>query len=213
MDSTPGKMKVLSGSSEIAANVIDNPLEASVELGSEVALSGSQNDATGVKLMSRHLSGINGPLMNHPLHPGEKKTGSAFFRPINTYHRVGRTDELKVGAVENVKLFSPAPTIRLNDTELHLSPGSPRNVQLGGTSTTGFTEPVVDPSDEVRAIFERGVLSKKDSLEAQPPSHPARASPTTSRRDSINQLQRLHQHNRVPRLGGKVIYIHVYDRE
>lgn len=196
-------MKVLSGPSEIVANVIDNPLEASVELGSEVALSGSQNDAGGARLMSRHLSDEGGaPLKSLPLQLGEKKAGSAFFKPI-----VGlpATDELKLGAAESMKLFKPTPTIRVNDADLKLSPGSPRIVALGGVSTTGFTEPTpVDPSsEEVRAIFERGQLAKKESLEARPHSLPGRESPST-RRDSINQLQRLQQHSRVPRLGGKV---------
>ena len=191
-------MKVLTGPAEIAANVIDNPLEASVELGSEVALSGSQNDMGGARLMSRHVSSEGGaPLKSLPLRLGEKKAGSAFFKPI-----VGpsATDELKLGAAESIKLFKPTPTIRVNDADLRLSPGSPRAVALGGVTSTGFSEP--DSSEEVRAIFERGQLAKKDSLDARH-SLPGRESPS-SRRDSINQLQRLHQHNRVPRLGGRV---------
>ena len=209
-ESTPHKMKVLSGPSEIAANVIDNPFEASVELGSEVALSGSQNDATGQKLMQRHV----GSLGNLPLQLGEKKAGSAFFKPIASGFVDAETDETKLGVSENLKLVKPTPTIRLNDAELSLSPspGSPRAVPLGETSVTGFVVPEVDPSDEVRAIFERGGLVKKGSLEAGPPSLSGRDSPS-SRRDSINQLQRLQQHNRVPRLGGKVhvhVHVHVY---
>ena len=204
VDGTPHKLKVLTGPSEIAANVIDNPLEASVELGSEVALSRSQNDARGVKLMSHNvISGEGrGRLTNVPLKLGEKKAGSAFFKPIMG---LGETDELKLGAAENVKLFKPTPTIRVNDADLRLSPGSPRLVSLGGVSTTGFAEPTpTDPSEEVRAIFERGQLAKKESLETpQPQSQPGRESPS-SRRDSINQLQRLQQKNRVPCLGGKV---------
>ena len=191
-------MKVLTGPAEIAANVIDNPLEASVELGSEVALSGSQNDMGGARLMSRHVSSEGGaPLKSLPLRLGEKKAGSAFFKPI-----VGpsATDELKLGAAESIKLFKPTPTIRVNDADLRLSPGSPRAVALGGVTSTGFSEP--DSSEEVRAIFERGQLAKKDSLDARH-SLPGRESPS-SRRDSINQLQRLHQHNRVPCLGGRV---------
>ena len=207
---------MLSGTSEIVANVIDNPLEASVELGSEVALSHSQNDATGERLMTRHLSGSNGPLSNlPPLRPGQKKAGSAFFRPITTSSSSsgeGETDEAKVGVTQGVRLFAPTPTIRLNDDELRLSPGSPRVVQANGTTTgvTGFPE-LVDPSDEVRAIFERGVaLTKKDSLEDRLPKQTSLESPrprresTSSRSDSISQLQRLQQHNRVPCLGGKV---------
>ena len=194
-------MKVLTGPTEIAANVIDNPLEASVELGSEVALSGSQNDMGGARLMSRHISSEGGaPLKSLALRLGEKKAGSAFFKPI-----VGpsATDELKLGAAESNKLFKPTPTIRVNDADLRLSPGSPRVVALCGVTSTGFTEPPpVDASEEVRAIFERGQLSNKDSLDARH-SLPGRESPS-SRRDSINQLQRLQQHNRVPRLGGKV---------
>lgn len=200
-ESTPHKMKVLSGPSEIAANIIDNPLEASVELGSEVALSGSQNDTTGERLMDRHV----GSLGNLSLHPGEKKAGSAFFKPISSGFASAETDETKLGVSENLRLIKPTPTIRLNDSELSLSsPGSsPHSVPLGETSVTGFAVPEVDPSEEVRAIFERGGMVKKDSLEARPPSLTGRDSPN-SRRDSINQLQRLQQHNRVPRLGGKV---------
>jgi flagellar biosynthesis chaperone FliJ len=203
VEGTPHKMKVLTGPTEIAANVIDNPLEASVELGSEVALSGSQNDMGGARLMSRHISSEGGaPLKSLALRLGEKKAGSAFFKPI-----VGpsATDELKLGAAESNKLFKPTPTIRVNDADLRLSPGSPRVVALCGVTSTGFTEPPpVDASEEVRAIFERGQLSNKDSLDARPHSLPGRESPS-SRRDSINQLQRLQQHNRVPHLGGKFI--------
>ena len=202
MEGTPHKMKVLTGPSEIAANVIDNPLEASVELGSEVALSGSQNDMGGARLMSRHFgSEGSAPLKSLSIQLGEKRAGSAFFKPI-----VGlpATDELKLGAAESVKLFKPTPTIRVNDADLRLSPGSPRVVPLSGFTSTGFTEQTdVDSSDEVRAIFERGQLAKKENLVARPQSLPGRESPSC-RKDSINQLQRLQQHNRVPRLGGKV---------
>ena len=144
------------------------------------------------------------------LQPGERKAGSAFFKPITTEHsgRQGgmETDEVKLGAMgSGVKLIRPTPTIRLNDAELRLSPGSPQTVPLSGNTVTGFTVPDMDPSDEVRAIFERGSMVKNDSLEAQPVNLPGgRESPST-RRDSINQLQRLQQHNRVPRLGGKVL--------
>ena len=198
-DSTPHKMKVLSGSSEIAANVVENPLEASAELGAEVALSGSQNDMTGEKLMASHLE----YLKNLSLRPGEKKAGSAFFKPISGEPRTrqAETDESKLGAAsESVRLVKPTPTIRLNDAELRLSPSLPHPVHPYGTSVTGFEIPVMDPSDEVRAILENKLA--KDSLN-QPQSHPGRESPST-RKDSINQLQRLQQHNRVPRLGGKV---------
>jgi hypothetical protein len=199
-DSTPHKMKVLSGSSEIAANVVENPLEASAELGAEVALSGSQNDMTGEKLMASHLE----YLKNLSLRPGEKKAGSAFFKPIGGEPRTGQaeTDESKLGAAsESVRLVKPTPTIRLNDAELRLSPSLPHPVHPYGTSVTGFEVPVMDPSDEVRAILENKLA--QDSLN-QPQSHPGRESPST-RKDSINQLQRLQQHNRVPRLGGKFI--------
>ena len=103
------------------------------------------------------------------------------------------------------KLVKPTPTIRVNDAELRLSPGSPQWVSPYGntTSVTSLKDPVVDPSDEVRAILEHR-LEKMDSLD-QPQSHPERDSPST-RKDSINQLQRLQQHNRVPRLGGKVTF-------
>ena len=200
-DQTPRKMKVLSGPSEIAANVVDNPLEASVELGSEVALSGSQNTVMGEKLMSHHLSrAVGGPLGNLSLQPGEKKAGSAFFKPIID---IPATDELKLGATESVKLFKPTPTIRVNDAELR-SPGSPRVVALGGVSTTGFGEVTpADTSEEVRAILERGQLKKRENLEARSRTVSGRESPS-ARKDSINQLQRLQQHNRVPQLGGKV---------
>lgn len=203
-DSTPHKMKVLSGTTEIAANVVENPLEASAELGAEVALSGSLNDATGIKLMSKHI----GSLAHLSLQPGEKKAGSAFFKPIGSPNlSEAETDERKLGAAIT-KLVKPTPTICLNDAELRLSPGSP--MMPYGTGVTGFAMPV-DPSDEVRAIFE-GKVVKTESLDSKPQSHPGRDSPST-RKDSINQLQRLQQHNRVPRLGGKVSNMYICDLE
>ena len=203
-DAVLHKMKILSGSSEIAANVVENPLEASAELGAEVALSGSQNDATGAKLMAKHL----GSLKHLSLKPGEKKAGSAFFKPIGLPHAgEGATDELKLGAAENVTLFKPTPTICLNDAELHLSPMSPR--QPYTTGVTGFANPT-DPSDEVRAIFEgKTAVASKEKLETQSQGHSSRESPSSgTRRNSICQLQRLQQHMMVPRLGGKVIVHH-----
>ena len=129
---------------------------------------------------------------------GRRRLGSAFFKPIVG---LSATDELKLGATESVKLIKPTPTIRVNDAELR-SPGSPRVVTLGGVGTTGFAEPTPsDTSEEVRAILER--CQPKGSLEARPHSTPGRESPST-RKDSINQLQRLQQHSKVPQLGGKV---------
>ena len=98
--------------------------------------------------MARHL----GSQKQLPLQLGEKKPGSAFFKPIGQMLGEGATDESKLEAGEGLKevnLVKPTPVIYINDTEVHLSPMTP---PYGGMRT-GF-EKEVDPSDEVRAIFE-----------------------------------------------------------
>ena len=195
---TPQKLKILSGSSEIVANVLESSLESSVELASEVALSESQNNTTGADLMAHHLSSLK----HLPLQPGEKKAGSAFFRPISVGHQGdgGATDEVKL--VKSLKLVKPTPTIFVNDKELRLSPLTPPYA-----TTSGKTE--VDPSEEVQAIFE-GKLEKMGEKIAEGVRQQESQSPSSMlRKSSINQLQRLQQHMRVPHIGGQVCTMYV----
>ena len=158
-----------------------------MELADEVALSESQNNTSGSELMAHHLKHLS-------LQPGEKKAGSAFFRPIGLGDHLprgqGATDEVKL--VKSLKLVKPTPTIFLNDAELRLSPLTP---------PYGSGKVEVDPSEEVQAIFE-GRLEKKVAdgggrRKSQSPS-------SALRKSSITQLQRLQQHMRVPHLGGQV---------
>ena len=113
--------KVLKASKEISARVVDNDLESSIELGVDATMARSNEDTTGRDLMAQHF-----PKMR-PC--GELKLGGELsaFRPI----KQPETDEEKLesGSDSSGKphhLVKPTPVIRVNDSEIQLSPISPR---------------------------------------------------------------------------------------
>ena len=196
-------LTILKASSEVSANVIDNPLEGSVELGVETALSSSHNATTGHKLLTQHLG----------KHPSGVQLEQAYFKPI----LASETDESKLESekqgsasaygteLTTTKLHRP--TIYVNDTEMKLSPMSPPTTAMGGGAPQVDFPDFPDPAEEVRRILaskmdvEPGGL--RPGAESASSSRCSSAGPR-SRRDSINQLQKLQLNSKVPKLGGKV---------
>lgn len=123
------KLHLLPASSEISASVLEgaDPLESSLEMGVDIALSNSQNTAVGSELMSQHLEGGKA----RPKEFQWSERSSAFFKPIGaglagdeTSH--GQTDEEK-----SHQLIKPRPSIFVNDSEMSLSPLSPPYGKVG----------------------------------------------------------------------------------
>ena len=204
---SPKKLTILKASSEVSANVIDNPLEESVELGVETALSSSHNATTGHKLLTQHLG----------KHPSGVQLQQAYFKPI----LMSETDESKLESerqgsastygAELTTAKQHRPTIYVNDTEMKLSPMSPPTATGGGVPQVGFPE-FPDPAEEVRRILASKLDVEPGGL--RPGAGSASSSRCSSaglrsRRDSINQLQKLQLNSKVPKLGGKVRYLSV----
>ena len=100
--------------------MVDNDLESSIELGVDATMARSNEDTTGRDLMAQHF-----PKMR-PC--GELKLGGELsaFRPI----KQPETDEEKLGSGSESSgkahhLVKPTPVIRVNDSEVQLSPVSP----------------------------------------------------------------------------------------
>lgn len=113
--------KVLKASKEISARVVDHDLESSIELGVDATMARSAEDTTGRDLMAQHF-----PKMR-PC--GDLKLGGEMsaFRPI----KQPETDEEKLGSGSESlgkahHLVKPTPVIQVNDSEIQLSPSSPR---------------------------------------------------------------------------------------
>ena len=110
--------KVLKASKEISARVVDNDLESSVELGVDATMARSNEDTTGRDLMAQHFPKMR-PCSDLKL-GGEMSA----FRPI----KQPETDEEKLGSDSGKSrhLVKPTPVIYVNDSEVQLSPCSPR---------------------------------------------------------------------------------------
>jgi len=174
--------------------VIDNPLEASVEMGVDVAMSKSQNDTTGHQLLTQHFG----------RHPSGFHVEKAYFKPIQTDEEKLELDRV---AHSHPNVLKPTPVIYVNDSELQLSPLTPPlgGGQLGnavgrtadggtGISSSAFE----DPEEEMRRIIANGRSHDTGNEREERPDEP------TTRHESINTLQRLQQQTKVPQLGGKV---------
>ena len=104
--------------------MVDHDLESSIELGVDATMARSHEDTTGRDLMAQHF-----PKMR-PC--GDLKLGGEMsaFRPI----KQPETDEEKLGSGSDSTagmgkahhLVKPTPVIRVNDSEVQLSPSSPR---------------------------------------------------------------------------------------
>lgn len=134
--SSSHKLNLLPASSEISASVIDNPLESSIEMGVDIAMSSSQNTTFGSELMSQHLEDTKPHSQDiephqHGFHWSEGS--SAFFKPIvsgvHSGMETSETDEEKTHHL----MIKPAPSILLNDAEMRLSPLSPPYSKVGPT--------------------------------------------------------------------------------
>ena len=114
--------KVLKATNEISASIVDDGLEASIELGVDATMARSSEDTTGRDLMAQHFNKVK------PC--GDLKIGGQMsaFRPI----KVPETDEEKLESDERKShlLVKPTPIIYVNDSELPLSPLSPKFPQL-----------------------------------------------------------------------------------
>ena len=202
-DVGPERLRILKSSSEVSANILHDPLEGSVEVGVETALSSSHNDTTGQELMTQHLG----------KYPSGLRLEQAFFKPIQSKLE-SETDESKLGSEkrssasystnDTTKLCRPI--IYVNDTEMNLSPMSPPTAMGGGAPQTGFPE-FPDPAEEVRRILARKLQVEHGGLrtggDSASSSRCSSAGPR-SRRESINQLQKLQLNSKIPKLGGKV---------
>lgn len=182
---------MLKASSELQANVVEETLGSSVEVGVEAALSHSHNDTSGQQLLTKHLG----------KHPSGLQLEQAYFKPIKMQMQMqSATDESKLGldkrsaATGTAQLVKPTPVIFVNDSELQLSPMSP-------PPAFPHTASFPDPEEEVRRIL----ISKLQVEEGSDSPSSSRCSSTgRSRRESINQLQKLQQYTKIPKLGGKV---------
>ena len=183
------RLRMLKATSELQADVVDNPLENSVEMGVEATL--SQSDITGQELMTKHIG----------KHPSGLQLEQAYFKPIGSTLE-SETDESKLES-EKLKsdttphILKPRPLIYVNDSELRLSPMSP---PVGGGELSGRVEPLDGPSEEVRRIMANKLGGEADGH----PDSRCSSAGSRSRRESINQLQKLQQLVRVPRLGAMV---------
>lgn len=122
--------QLLPATSEISASIIDNPLESSVELGVDIAMSSSQNNTVGEQLMSQHLAGGN----SRPQAFQWSEHSSAFFKPIVSGVQGGGVETSETDEEKSHHLIkpTPAPSIFLNDSNVALRLLSPTRPRYSG---------------------------------------------------------------------------------
>ena len=123
-------LKFLKASTEVSAEVIEDPLESSFELGVDVAMSNSPKDNRGEQLMGR-VGGLVGGAMGGaglvPSSGGLQMGGqrSAFFKPIPRLALETDEQKLSKDRLHPIVKPTPAPRIFVNESELQLSPLTP----------------------------------------------------------------------------------------
>ena len=200
------KLHLFPASSEISASVVDNPLESSVEMGVDIAMSSSQNSTVSKNLMSQHLGGDR----THPHTFQWSENSSAFFKPIasegqGSMVETSETDEEKTKHVHLIK-----PSILINDSE-RLSPKTPPHSKISHTHPafyTGMVEPIAPAPQQGKPHPNCTHTDSKQHVDNTSMNGLARGqrspSISRSRSESITKLQQLQQRINMPRLAGTV---------